>query len=64
MIFFMQEYMKKVQGIKGLNQAQVVRTSDIEFKPFGEQAGSPCVGLSAPSFIKPNLILTVSLPAH
>jgi hypothetical protein len=25
-------------------------TNDIEFKPFGEQAGSPCVGLSAPLF--------------
>lgn len=38
--------------------------NDIEFKPFGEQAGSPCVGLSAPFILKSSLMKKVSLPAH
>lgn len=49
----------------GLKQLQTFKSDylfldgDIEFKPFGEQAGSPCVGLSAPFILKFNLMMKV-----
>ncbi|CAD6523480.1 hypothetical protein NMT12_60008 [metagenome] len=37
------------QTFKSVNFEFII---DIEFKPFGEQAGRPCVGLPAPYYYK------------
>jgi hypothetical protein len=41
--------------------AKICFENDIEFKPFGGQAGSPCVGLSAPFNFTSLMILILLL---